>query len=165
MTATTGWVGGRLNSGLGWTSFFNAADLNSMPSGDTVLSSMSAITNGTSLDQFFEVSFKLTIASNTIAAGALLALYLFKLQGDGSTYGDGSLVAGTQAAITPGIFPKLVMPLRPATAQTILIGENEDPLVLPPGTWLPALQQISGFTLASSGNSAWFRSFNINLNS
>lgn len=165
MTARTAWVGGLLNSGLGWTAFFNASDLNSCPNGSSVLSSMTAIANGTSLDQFFDVSFELTIASNTIAAGANLALWLFALNEDGATYGDASLVAGTQAAVTPGLYPKLIMPLRAATTQTALYGSNNDPLVMPPGNWLPVLQNNSGFTLASSGNAGKFRSYNINLNS
>lgn len=165
MASRTAWAPGLLNAGVGWTAFFNAADLNSLANGSSVLSSVAAITNGTSFDQFFDVSFKLTIASSTIAAGATLNFWLFKLQADGTTYGDGSLVAGTQAAVTPGIYIKLPMPLRAAATQTILIGENADPLVMPPGSWLPVLQNNSGFALAASGNAGSFRSYNINLNS
>lgn len=165
MTGRTAWVAGLLNSGLSWTSFFNAADLNSMPNGDSVLSSVTAIANGSSLDQFFDVSFELTIASSTIAVGANLAMWLFPLNGDGTTYGDNSLTAGSQAAITPGLYPKLIMPLRAATGQTKLYGTNNEPLVMPPGSWLPVLQNNSGFTLSSSGNAGYFRSYNINLNS
>ena len=165
MASRTAWTGGLLNSGLAWTAFFNAADLNSMANGSSVLSSVTAIANGTSLDQFFDVSFQLTIASSTIAAGANLVMWLFPLMEDGSTYGDNSLVAGTQAAVTPGLYPKLVMPLRAATTQTLLFGVNNDPLVMPPGSWLPALQNNSGFALAASGNAGKFRSYNLNLNS
>lgn len=165
MTNRTSWTGGLLNSGLAWTAFFNASDLNSLASGNSVLSSVSAIANGTSLDQFFDVSFELTIASNTIAAGANLAMWLFPLLEDGTTYGDGSLTGGTGAAITPGLYPKLIMPLRAATSQTLLYGVNNDPLVMPPGSWLPVLQNNSGFALAASGNAGKFRSYNLNLNS
>jgi hypothetical protein len=164
MTNRTAWTGGLLNTGLAWTAFFNAADLNSMANGSSVLSGVSAITNGTSLDQFFDVSFQLTIASNTIAAGANLAMWLFPLMEDGTTFGDASLTAGTQAAITPGLYPKLVMPLRAGATQTLLFGVNNDPLVMPPGSWLPVLQNNSGFALAASGNAGKFRSYNLQLN-
>lgn len=166
MTSRTAWTGGLLNSGLGWTAFFNGSDLNSMPNGNSVLSSMTAIQNATALDQFFDVSFELTIASNTIAAGATLVLWLFELNEDGTTYGDGSLVTpGAQASSNIGLYPKLIMPLKTGATQTALYGSNNDPLVMPPGNWLPVLQNNSGFTLASSGNAGKFRSYNINLNS
>ena len=164
MTSRTAWTGGNLNSGLGWTSFFNAADLNSLPNNYCVLSSVTAIANGSALDMFMDVSFELAISSNTIAAGANLVLWLFGLNEDGTTYGDASLVAGTQSANVPGLFPKLIMPLRAASSVTALYGSNNDPLIVPPGTWLPVLQNNSGFTLSASGNAGKFRSYNINLN-
>ena len=163
MTSRTAWTGGNLNAGLGWTAFFNAADLNSLANGSSVLSSVSGITNGTSLDELFDVSIILAISSSTLVAGASLALWLYPLQSDGSTYGDGAFTAGTQAARTPGKFPKVVIPL-PLITTTALVGGNEDPLIMPPGTWLPVLQNNSGFTLSSSGNSGKFRSYNENLN-
>jgi hypothetical protein len=150
---------------LTWTSFFNGSDLNSLPNGDSVLSSVTAIGNGSSLDQFFDVSFVLTIASSTVLVGANLTMWLFPLNGDGTTYGDNSLTAGSQAAITPGLYPKLVMPLRAASGITKLYGTNNEPLVMPPGNWLPVLQNNSGFALSASGNAGYFRSYNINLNS
>jgi hypothetical protein len=162
VTNRTAWTGGNLNSGLGWTSFFGT-ELNSLANGSSVLSSVAAITNGTGLDMFYDVAFKLTIASSTIAAGANLTLWLFKLNQDGTTYGDNSLTT-SGAAVTPGLFPTLVMPLRAAATQTTLFGVNGDPLVMPPGTWLPALQNNSGFALAASTNAAYFRSYNLQLN-
>jgi hypothetical protein len=164
MTSNTGWTGGRLNSGIGWTALFGA-ELNqaSFATGDAILSSV-MITNGSSLDMFFDVSFEMVISSSTIAAGANFVLWLMPLMQDGSTYGDNSLTT-TPAAVTPGLYPKLIMPLRAATAQTALYGVNNDPLIMPPGSWAAGFQNNCGFTLASSGNVAKFRSYNINLSS
>lgn len=164
MTSRTAWTGGNLSPGLSWTTFFNGSDLNSLANGSSVLSSESGFTNGTSLDQFFDVSFQLTIASNNIVAGANLTMWMFPLQQDGSTYGDGLLTAGTGAAITPGAFPILVMPITVRSGATSIIGWNTSPLIMPPGSWRPVMQNNTGFALAASGNTGAFRSYNINLN-
>lgn len=162
MAAITGWQGGRLNSGLAWTACFAGADLNSLANGSSVLSSQGDITNGTSLDMFADVSLELAISSSTIAAGANLALWIFELNEDGSTYGDNSLTAGTAAAVTPGLLLAAVMPLRAAAAQTALYGYAQG-IVIPPGTFRFAVQNNSGFTLSASGNAGKFRSYNINV--
>ena len=164
MASRTAWVAGLLNAGLGWTACFAGADLNSMPNGDAVLSSQGDITNGTSLDIFADISMELAISSNTIAAGANLAGWIFELNEDGSTYGDNSLTAGAQAAVTPGLIPAFIMPLRAAASQTALYGFAQG-IIIPPGTFRFAIQNNSGFTLSASGNAGKFRSYNINLNS
>jgi hypothetical protein len=115
--------------------------------------SLSPITNGTSLDQFIDVSFELSISSSTIAAGANLAVWLMPLMEDGSTYSDNSL-STSQAAVTPPL--SLAMFVRAASfSTTALYGYNAArTLVIPPGTWLPGIRNNSGFTLSSFGNTA-----------
>lgn len=162
MSNRTAWTAGN-GAGLTWTTLFNGTDMNSMTNAQSVLSSITAIANGTALDMFMDVSFEVTISSSTIAAGANLSLWIFPLMEDGSTYGDGSLAAGTAAAITPGLFPVLTMPLRAAVTQTALYGYGQS-IIIPPGTFLPVVQNNSGFTLAGSGNVAKYRTYNLNLN-
>ncbi|KWV54336.1 hypothetical protein AS156_00995 [Bradyrhizobium macuxiense] len=109
-------------AGLTWTTSINSADLASLANGSSVLSSVADIANGTNLDQFMDLSVRCAIASSTIAAGANLALWLYALLDDGSTYGDGQLVAGTQAVKTPVFAPCATIPLVAAASQTTLVG-------------------------------------------
>ena len=158
----TGWQGGRLNSGLTWTAAFASTDLPSLPSGSTILSSAGAITNGTSLDMFIDISVRCIIAASTIPAGAALPLWLFPLLDDGSTYGDGQFTAGTQAAKTPTFAAIGSIPLVVAALQTSLVGALTG-ITIPPGSFLPALQNLSTFTFTSGTQTVKYRSYNINL--
>jgi hypothetical protein len=167
MTSRTAWTAGNLFSSFGWNAAFNGSDLNSMPNGDAVLSSIAAFDNsgGTTVpDQFLDYSFKFSIASSTIVAGAGIAVWLFYLQQDGTIYGDGSLTAGSQAAVTPGLFGVQSSPLRAAASQTTLVGENASPILLKPAKFILAVQNNCGFTLSSSGNSFSIRTYNQQLN-
>jgi hypothetical protein len=162
MSNRTAWTAGN-GQGLTWGALFNGSDINSCINGDSVLSSVSAIANGTNLDQFMDVSLECTIASSTIAAGANFTFWIFPLNEDGTTYGDNSLTAGTAAAITPGLFPAFVMPLRAAASQTALYGFAQA-IVIPPGSFACVVQNNCGFTLSSSGNAIKYRTYNIQLN-
>jgi hypothetical protein len=162
MAAITGWQGGRLNAGLTWTTAINTADLASMATGSTVVSSVADITNGTGLDQFADLSVRCAIASNTIAAGANLALWIFLLLDDGTTYGDGQFVNGTQAAKTPTFSPVATIPLVAAAAQTTLVG-GATQIVIPPGSFRFALQNNSGFAFTAGTQTVKYRSYNIRL--
>lgn len=162
MANRTAWTAGN-GAGLTWTTAIQSADLASMATAKTVLSSVADIANGTQLDMLCDVSAILAIASNTIAAGANLALWLYLLQQDGSTYGDGQLTAGTPASVTPTFAPVGVMPLVAAASQTTLVGSVTG-IVLPPGSFRFALQNNSGFTLTSGTQTVKYRTYNVNLN-
>jgi hypothetical protein len=162
MTLVTGWQGGRLNSGLTWTTLINSSDLVSMPNTDTVLSSVADITNGTSLDQFIDISFSLIIASSTIVAGAYIGFWLYMLNQDGTTYGDNQFTAGTQAAKTPTFPPAGTFPLVAAATQTSLIGYIQQ-VTIPPGSFRFAAQNGSGFALTAGTQTVKYRSYNIRL--
>lgn len=165
MTSRTAWTTGNGNSGAGltWTTGINSSDLASMATANSVLSSVADIANGTNLDMFMDISAILAISSSTIAAGANLAFWLYALQEDGSTYGDGLLVAGTQAAKTPAFVPCAIMPLIAAAAQTALVGFSQQ-IIIPPGSFRLAIQNNSGFTLTAGTQTVKFRSYNLNLN-
>jgi hypothetical protein len=157
----TSWTAGN-GQGLTWGAIINSADMASMPNGDSVLSSVTGVANGTNLDQFMDISCELTIASSAVAAGANLALWIYPLQEDGSTYGDGLLTAGTAAAVTPAIPPAAVIPLYASTRTTIIGQANA--LVLPPGTFKVVIQNNTGFALTSGTQTCDYRTYNINLN-
>ena len=163
MASRTAWTGGN-GVGLTWATAINSADMASMVNGSSVVSSVADIANGTNLDMFMDISASLVIASSTIAAGANLAFWLYLLNQDGTTYGDGQFVNGTQKAATPTFSPVAVMPLVAAAAQTALIG-NAFQIMIPPGSFRLAIQNNSGFTLTSGTQTVKYRTYNVNLNS
>lgn len=162
MVNRTAWTGGNLFSGLAFNPAFNAADIASMPNGNSVLSSITPFTNGTSLDQFMDISVVLTCASTAIAAGANLGIWLAILQEDGTTLGDGTLVAGTDAAVTPVWTPIAAIPLF-ASTRTTLIGSVTG-ILIPPRTFALILQNNAGPATAASGNACSISTYNQDLN-
>jgi hypothetical protein len=162
MGSITGWQGGRLNSGLGWVTAINSSDLASMANGSSVLSSVADITNGASDDMLMDLSVRCVIASSTIVAGASLTFWRYDLLDDGSTYGDGQLVAGTQAAKTPVLPVLCSIGLVAAASQTALVGARVG-LILPPGSFRIAMQNNSGFALTAGTQTVKYRTYNLNL--
>lgn len=162
MTARTAWTAGN-GVGFTWTTVINSADLASMANGSTVVSSVADIANQTNQDMFMDVSVSMLIASSTIVAGANLALWLYTLNQDGTTYGDGNFVNGTQKAATPAFPPIASIPLIAAATQTALIGQVNQ-IIIPPGSFRLALQNNSGFALTSGTQTVKYRTYNINLN-
>jgi hypothetical protein len=164
MTSRTAWTAGN-GVGLTWTTGINSADMASMTNGQSVVSSVADIANGTNLDQFMDISFKLVIASSTIAAGANIAFWLYLLNQDATTYGDGQFTAGTAASLTPTFAPCFVFPLVAAASQTNMYGNNfGNPIVIPPGSFRLAMQNNSGFSLTSGTQTVKYRTYNQNLN-
>lgn len=158
-----------------WTTMFNGGDLASLPSGDAVAASngsgaAAAITNGTQLALYCDVSIELTIGATTPTAGAWLALWLAALNQDGATYGDGNFPIGasygTQKSYQPAWAPVGILPLNSGVAQTLLAGVIQG-ILMPPGSWLPILGTGGNApTLsANAGNNVVkYRTYNVNLN-
>jgi hypothetical protein len=136
----------------------------SMATGNTVLSSVSDITNGTNLDMFMDISYLLTISSNTVAAGANFAFWIYALNEDGTHYGDNQFIAGTAAALTPAFAPCAVGTI-PAVASTTTMYGFCQQIIIPPGSFRVAIQNNSGFTLTSGTQTVKYKTYNINLNS
>lgn len=164
MTSRTAWTAGN-GVGLTWSTLINSADMASMTNGQSVLSSVADIANGTNLDMFMDISASLVISSSTIVAGANLSFWLYALNQDGTTYGDGQLTAGTAASKTPANQQNLIgsMGLVAAATQTALIGLIQQ-VIIPPGSFRVAIQNNSGFTLTSGTQTVKYRTYNINLN-
>lgn len=163
MANRTAWIAGN-GAGLSWATAINSADMVSLPTASSVVSSVADITNGTALDQFMDLSVRCAIASSTIVAGANLALWLYYLLDDGATYGDGQFTAGTQAAKTPTFAPCAVIPLVAAATQTTLVGAAAG-IIIAPGSFRLAIQNNSGFALTSGTQTVRYRTYNQNLNS
>jgi hypothetical protein len=163
MANRTSWVAGN-GVGFTWSQLFSstaATDINqttAIPTGSCVLSTIT-ISNQTALDMFMDISARFTIGT-AAAAGANFSFYLFGLLDDGSTYGDGSLTAGTVSTNVIAIPPFAVLPLRAGTTATGYL----QGLSIPPGTFKMVFQNNSGFSLGSTGNVCMYRTYNINLN-
>jgi hypothetical protein len=153
--ATEKWIAGA-GQGLSWGTAVNAADMNSMASGSAVLSSVSDIANGTALDMFADLSIQL--GSITAATPDTIGVYIYPLNGDGSTYGDNQLASGTQAAKVPTAVYWVGNIMFPAGAATIKGTLSR--IILPPGSFRFVLYNQAGAALASSGNSCQYRTYN-----
>ena len=139
--------------GLTWTDIFSTATLNSIASTNGILSDL-AISNGTALDKYMDVSIVLASAAFT-GTGINISLHLYPLNSDGSTYGDGKF--GSSAAGPCAYPPVATIPLVAATqAQTgSAVG-----IVMPPGTFKLVFVNNGGVALASSGNTCQYRTYN-----
>lgn len=149
------WAAGS-GQGLTWGTAINATDINSLANSSSVLSSVADIANGTALDMFADLSIQL--GSITAAAPNFVGVYLFPLNSDGSTYGDNQLASGTGAAKVPSAqywVGNIGFPTGAATIKGTLTR-----IILPPGSFRFVLYNQAGSTLASSGNTAQYRTYN-----
>jgi hypothetical protein len=162
MSNRTAWTAGN-GQGLTWGTAINSADMASMTNGQSVVSGVADIANGTNLDIYADLSFSLAISSSTIAAGANIAFWLFLLNQDGTTYGDGQFTNGTAATKTPTFAPCGIFPLVAAAAQTTLVGFVQG-IIVPPGSFRFAMQNNSGFSLTAGTQTVKYRTYNIQLN-
>jgi hypothetical protein len=160
MANRTAWTAGN-GVGFTWTAAINSGDMSTLTTAGTSLGTPT-ISNQTNLDMFADFSVRCAIASSTIAAGANIALWLYALLDDGTTYGDGQLSVGANASKTPTFPPFGTVPLVAAAAQTTLVGFVQQ-VIIPPGTFKVALQNNSGFTFSGT-QTCMYRTYNLNLN-
>jgi len=165
MSNKTAWAGGQLNSGsTAFQAAFNTADLNSLAANSSVLSSVAAFDNTSVGDQFLDISFIGNYATaQTVATGSGMAFFLYTLQEDGATYGDGRLVAGTQAAFSPLLNPIGGFPIVAGTSITTISGDVLG-VVIPPRKFALVMQNFSGAGLASSNNNCSLSTYKQNTN-
>ena len=88
------WIAGS-GVGLTWTSIDGSSQLDSLASGNAI--QMDAITNGTALDIFADVS--IALGSAAFAAPNTVGIYLFPLDQDGSVYGSGSFASAAAGPV------------------------------------------------------------------
>jgi hypothetical protein len=152
------WVSGNTASGLTWTTCMlnaGASLLNSMANGAAVMDSTD-VTNGTGLDIYAD--FSIQMGPVTTVAPAQMAVFIYPLNGDGATYGDGQINT-TSAAHTPA--PQLYVGniQFPVAAALSGVGMIER-IVLPPGTFRWVVQCQLGATANAAGANAQFRTYN-----
>ncbi len=136
-------------------------ELNSLASGNAVQGSTS-IANGTNLDLTAEFSFT-TGGSITPTGSPFVGLYLYPLNGDGSTYGDGRF-ASSAAGPPPSNYYRGFCGM-PAAAGTqtgtfAIPGTSIFQIPLPRGTFIPVFYNLTGVSLSSSGNIVYYRTTN-----
>jgi hypothetical protein len=132
-------------------------ELNSLVTGNAIIGSTS-IANATNLDLEIELSFT-TGGSITPSGSPFVAVYLYPLNGDGTSYGDGRF--GSSAAGPPPSNYYQGFCGLPATAGTQtgtfgipFLGTR---ILLPNGTFKPVFYNNTGVTLSSSGNILYYR--------
>jgi hypothetical protein len=157
MASTTRWV-----IDTAWTAVsFTAGDLNSLATGSCALST-AAITNGTALDLYADVSFIVTVGGTTTTS-SYMTLYLLPLQQDGSTYGDGTASGSTPPVAVPYLISTCMVKSGVTSGSTI--SGMFRGLVLPPGDFKFVLCNQLGVALnATASLTMKYRSFNENLN-
>ena len=163
--------GAGLGVGFTWTTAINGADMASLASGSTVLSSVTDITNQTALDLFADISVRMTLASTTFQAGANVASWLAALLDDGSTYGDGSMTSGGTVTRNLPYGPIGLVTVQSAVATTVVAGFVQGVLI-PPGSFRLALgnnlvnNSGTGVALSATGgnNVVKYRTYVLNLN-
>jgi|SRR5215472_8731029 len=145
------WISGS-GQGITWGNAFTGSTLNSIASGNAILSDL-AISNGGALDIFADLSINL--ASAAFVAPNFIGVYLYPAN-DTSAYGDGRF--GTSAAgPPPSNYSVGSIGLVAATqTQTGVLSR----IVLPPGTFKFVLWNQGGVALAASGNTCLYRTYN-----
>lgn len=149
--ATEKWIAGS-GQGLSWGSL-DTAVLNSIASGSAILSG-TAITNGTALDIFADV--EVVLASLAAVAPNFVGVYLYPLNSDASTYGDGRFAAAA-AGPPPSCYNVGSIGMVAATqAQQGTISG----IILPPGTFKFVLYNQMGVAFAAASNTLKYRTYN-----
>ena len=148
------WIAGS-GVGLTWTAAITASVLNAIVNGNAILSDVD-IDNSAALDVFADVS--IAFGAVTTVAPNFIGVYLYPLNEDGTTYGDGKF--GSSAAGPPPScywVGNIIVPIATTTAfEGILRG-----IILPPGHFKFAFYNQAGVTLAGSGaNAAKYRTYN-----
>lgn len=152
MALTEKWIAGAT---AGWATAGFSTEVNSVVSGNAILAA-AAIDNSSTLDIFDDVS--ISLGSITPGAGApYIGLYLYPLNQDGTTYGDGRF-GSSAAGPPPSQYYVGSVPCIASTAG-VITGMVRG-IVIPPGQWKYVLYNLAGATLAGSANTIKRRSFN-----
>lgn len=142
--ATEKWIAGS-GQGLTWGFAFANSDVSSLANGSSIRSSI-VITNGTALDIFCDISW---ICANTATTAApnYLGFYIYPLNEDAATYGDG-LYGSAAAGTPPGQYWVGNIGFV-AAASTTVAGVLEK-VVMPPGSFSFTVLNASGATTGAN---------------
>jgi hypothetical protein len=146
------WIGGS-GVGLTWTNAFTGSTLNSIASGNAILSDLQ-IDNSSALDIFADVS--IALASAFFVSPNFIGVYLYPLNQDGTTYGDGRF--GASAAGPPAStywVGNIVIVAATSVQEGMVRG-----IIMPPGKFKFLLYNQGGVAFSSSGNVCLYRTYN-----
>jgi hypothetical protein len=145
------WIAGS-GVGLTWTAI-NSTELNSLANGNAVLLA-NQIDNSTALDMFMDIS--IALGSTAFAAPNYIGLYLYPLNQDGTTYGDGRFATAAAGPPSPNCLIDAICLVAATQAQEgTLTG-----ITIPPGRFKIVLYNQGGVALAASGNTVTYRTYN-----
>jgi hypothetical protein len=149
--ATEKWITGS-GQGISWGPAFTGSTLNSIPSGNAILSDI-VIANGSALDIFADLSINL--ASVAWAAPFFIGVYLYPAN-DVGTYGDGRF-SPNAAGPPPSTYNVGSIALNPTASipQTGVLSR----IVLPPGNFKFVLYNQGGVAF-TTGNTCLYRTYN-----
>lgn len=87
--------------GPGWTLLtFTGTPFNSLAA-SSLVTNLAPLTNGSYGDQIADVSFTFLNGATTTTGASQAQLFMQELNGDGTTYGDGSQNIGTTSTVVP----------------------------------------------------------------
>lgn len=150
MVSTEKW-NGVIGGSSGWNALFGTEINTALANGSTIMGS-SAIVNDTDADIFFDISW-ISGASTTITAAGYLAFWLLPLLHDGTTYADGRWSTSATAGQPGGNYWLDNMQFTVVSAG-VLSGCLLR-LVMPKGTWKPAVTNLTTVALASTNACQW----------
>jgi hypothetical protein len=149
--ATEKWIAGTV--GLTWANAFTGSTLNSIANGNSILSDLQ-LDNSTNLDMYMDIS--IALASAAFVAPNFVGVYLYPLNADGSTYGDGRFSSSASGAPPATYYVGNIGLVAATQAQEgTLTG-----VLMPPGAFKIVLYNQGGVALASSGNTCKYRTYN-----
>jgi hypothetical protein len=147
------WIAGS-GVGLTWTNAFTASTMDTLANGNAVMSGVN-IDNSTPLDIFAD--FSMNMGSITVVAPNYIGVYLYPLNKDGTSYGDGRFT--TAAAGPPAStywVGNIVTPTGVAATMGMVRG-----IILPPGQFkFVVYNQLGNTLVGSGGNTAQYRTYN-----
>jgi hypothetical protein len=136
-------------------------ELNALAAGSAIAGT-TTVANGTDLDLYAEFSFT-SGATITGSATPYLSLFIYPLNGDGSTYGDNRFASAT-AAVPPSNYYRGYCGLGIGNliqkGTFAIPGSSAFQLPLPRGTWKPVLYNGANNALSATSNVLTYRTTN-----
>jgi hypothetical protein len=148
--ATEKWIAG---GQARWSSAINSTEINSLANGNAVLLA-TQIDNTTNLDLFMDIA--IALGSAAFASPNNIGVYLYELNQDASTYGDGRFTSSAAGPPPSNYYCGSIGIVAATQAQTgTLTG-----IVIPPAKFKLVICNNGGVALASGSNSVYYCSYN-----
>jgi hypothetical protein len=151
--ATEKFVAGTV--GLTYTTAGFGAEVNSLATGNTVMAG-TQLDNSANLDVFCDVSVSLGSVTPSVT-GPFVGIYLFPLNEDGTTYGNGQF--STVAVAAQPSSPYYAGTISLTTSAGVLTGVIRG-IIMPPDKFKFGIYNATGVSLAASANTIDYRTYN-----